>query len=48
VQRVRRTAGAGRHSVRLRAPSRPGAYTLRLTAVAGTQRVTDKARLTVR
>jgi hypothetical protein len=48
VQRVRQTVGAGRHSVRLRAPSRPGTYALRLTAVAGAQRVTDKARLLVR
>jgi hypothetical protein len=48
VQRVRATVGAGRHSARLRAPSRPGAYTLRLTAVAGTQRATDRARLTIR
>jgi hypothetical protein len=45
---VKRTARRGRNVIVIRAPRRRGRYTLRLTAVAGAQRATDRATLTVR
>jgi hypothetical protein len=47
VRRLTATAVAGRNTLMLRVPARRGRYTLALTAVAGDQRVTDSARLTV-
>ena len=46
VRRFTATAVAGRNTLTFRPPGR-GRYTLALTAVAGDQRVTDTARLTV-
>jgi hypothetical protein len=46
VRRFTATAVAGRNALAFRAPRR-GRYTLVLTSVAGDQRVTDTARLTV-
>jgi hypothetical protein len=47
VKRKRRTAARGPNAIALRIPRARGRYLVRLTAVAGTQRVTDEARLTV-
>ena len=47
VTRSRRTAARGRNTIVLRLPRARGRYTLRLTAIAGSQRTTDRARVTV-
>ena len=47
VRRAGDAAEAGSNTLSLRVPARRGRYSLVLTAVAGDQRVTDRARLTV-
>ena len=47
ITRSTRKAAAGTNRLVVRAPRARGRYTLSLTAVAGTSRATDKARLTV-
>ena len=47
VRRLAATAVAGRNVLALRAPARPGRYTLALMATGGGETVTDTARLTV-
>jgi hypothetical protein len=47
ITRVTRTAAAVANRLVVRAPRARGRYTLTLTAVAGSSRATDKARLTV-
>lgn len=39
---------SGRNAIALRLPAKRGLYSLTLTAVAGSQRVTDRAGVTVR
>jgi hypothetical protein len=47
IKRTRRTAARGPNTIALRIPGARGRYLVRLTAVAGTQRVTDECPLTV-
>jgi hypothetical protein len=47
ARRVRRSAVSGQNTIVVRTPRRRGRYSLRLTAIAGTQRATDRARLNV-
>jgi hypothetical protein len=47
VARAAGTAARGRNTIALRLPAARGRYSLTLTAVAGSERVTDRARITV-
>ncbi len=47
VRRARGTAARGRNTIRVLMPRAAGRYSLRLTASAGAQRVTDRSPLTI-
>jgi hypothetical protein len=48
LRTLHRRAAAGRNTIALKAPRRPGRYRLVLTARGGGQAPTDRARLVVR
>ena len=47
IRRATRTAARGQNTAVVRTPGARGRYSLTLTAVAGTQRTTDRAQLTI-